>query len=565
MQRRPLGGVIHTYQKYNPRDFPSPTQEPPDLVSSAFDHMLQFGSMRELTEEELAKAIRIDPSQIGKLGPSLDALRQMLEDRKRKILETYETKKVQKKAKNKFHQEAKELRPPRELKKAYKRAVQEEQIYDLEQIWYRSERDAPDFSRGILQLMTDLGNLYQVDELAANYFFTGNQSMTIPEALQIKEELEKIDELLKQLEEAAETAQIGIIDMDMLSEFAEPSDIDELSELQQQVQNYLREIAEQQGLEQKDGQYQLTPKAMRVFQGHLLQEIFSEMQSSRSGRHEGPIVGEGAVEMQETKEYEFGDSIAHLDMPASMVNALLRNGPGLPVRMKSEDMVVHRTRNHPKCATTVLLDMSGSMRYGGLYMHVKRMGIALDGLIRREYPGDFLQFIEIYSLPKPRHISELPELMPKMVTLFDPWVRIKADMSRPDVSEAMIPPHFTNIQRAMQMGRQYLTNQDTPNRQMVLITDGLPTAHFEGETLFLLYPPDPQTEEATMREARMCAKEGITINLFLLQTWNQSEEDVRFAYRLAETTQGRVFFCAGQNLDRFVLHDYVNRRKRIIS
>jgi uncharacterized protein with von Willebrand factor type A (vWA) domain len=205
------------------------------------------------------------------------------------------------------------------------------------------------------------------------------------------------------------------------------------------------------------------------------------------------------------------------------------------------------------------------MRYNAMYANVKRMGLALDGLIRSEYPGDFLQFIEMFTFAKARHISEVPNLMPKPVTIYDPWVRLKADMSDPNVTEMQIPPHFTNIQHAMQLGRRFLSSQDTPNRQMVIITDGLPTAHFEGSMLYMLYPPDPRTEEATLREAQLCSKEGITINIFLLQSWNQSEEDVRFAYRVAESTKGRVVFTAGQDLDRFVVWDYIKMRKSIVT
>jgi uncharacterized protein with von Willebrand factor type A (vWA) domain len=138
-------------------------------------------------------------------------------------------------------------------------------------------------------------------------------------------------------------------------------------------------------------------------------------------------------------------------------------------------------------------------------------------------------------------------------------------MSDPEVTELHLPQHFTNIHHAMQLGRRYLSTQDTPNRQMILITDGLPTAHFEGKMLWLMYPPDPRTERATMREAHQCAREGITINIFLLQSWNQSEEDVRFAYRMAEATKGRVVFTAGRDLDRFVVWDYIKRRKSIVA
>ena len=161
--------------------------------------------------------------------------------------------------------------------------------------------------------------------------------------------------------------------------------------------------------------------------------------------------------------------------------------------------------------------------------------------------------------------TELPGLMPKPVTIFDHVVRLKADMSDPDMSELQIPPHFTNIQHAMQLGRRFLARQDTPNRQMIIITDGLPTAHFEGNDLFLLYPPDERTEQATLREAMLCAREQITINIFLLQSWNQTPEDVRFAYKLAQTTKGRVIFTAGKELDRFVIWDYVRQKKSIIG
>jgi uncharacterized protein with von Willebrand factor type A (vWA) domain len=562
----PLGGVIHTYQGYDPKSFPSPTQPPPDMVSSAFEHMLAYGSMRELSEEELARAVRIDPSQIAGLGPSLEALREMLLERKRKILEKYETQRACDDAKRRYRDEGKQLKPPKELRARYEQAFEEEQLRELEQLWYRAGGERSAFARGLVQLADRLGDKYQVDELAARYEFTGRTPMTIPEALEIKQELEQIDKLLKQLEEAAKTAQIGIVDLEQLAEFAEPGDMEQLNALQQQIQDYLREMAEQQGLERtRGGGYQLTPKAYRLFQSKLLEQIFSQLEPSRTGRHQGPIVGEGAVELQHTKPYEFGDSVAQMDIPNSLTNAMIRGGAKLPVRMKTEDIEIHRTRNTPKCATVVLMDMSGSMRYGGLYVNVKRMALALDGLIRREYPGDYLQFLEMYSFAKPCHSSEIAGLLPKPVTVFDPVVRRRYDMSRENMSEHMVPPHFTNIQHGLQLARKFLAAQDTPNRQIVLITDGLPTAHFEAEQLYLLYPPHPNTEQVTLREGQLCRREGITINMFLLPSWSQSSEDVKFAHRLAESTTGRVFFTAGRDLDRYVVWDYVSRRRAIVS
>ena len=566
MKKRP-GGIIHSYQKFDPAQFPSPTQPPPDLVSSAFEHAMMFGNYRELSEEELARAVRLDPSQIAGLGPSIDMLRQMLEERKRKILETYETAAAQKRARRAYQQSASAVRPPKDLEKAYRRGIAEEQPYDLERLWYQADSDQSPFARGLLAVMQRMNDKLQIAELVSKYEFTGREPMSVPKALEIKEELEKIDELLRQLEEAAKTAQIGIIDMDLLQEFAEPGDLNQLEELRQQVENYMREQAERQGLDRdnKTGNYRLTPQAYKLFQGKLLSRIFSDLQASRSGRHPDAVEGDGAVELQQTKPYEFGDSVANIDLPQTVINALLRHGDTRPLQLRSEDIEVHKTRNHPKCATCVIMDMSGSMRYDGQYINVKRMALALQGLITSEYPGDFLRFIEMYTFAKMRHASELTELMPKPVTIHDPWVRLRADMSREDISESQIHPHFTNIQRSLQLARQNLVTTDTPNRQVVLITDGLPTAHFEDNHLFMLYPPDPQTEQATMREAMLCHREGITINIFLIPSWSQSEEDIRFAYRLAESTKGRVIFTSGKDLDRFVIWDYVSNRREIIG
>lgn len=560
-----LGGVIHTYQKYDPRSFPSPTQPPPDVVSSAMEHMLRYGSMRQLTDEELARAIRLDPSQIKGLGPSLEALIAMLLERKRKILAKYETQAVHREVRKNYEKQAAKTTPPAKLQKAFDRAVREEQIYDLERLYYAAGDDTSKFARQIVGLVDRLGEKYQIDELISKYTFTGRTEMSVPQALEVKQELEKIDELLKQLEEAKETAQIAVIDMDLLEEFTEPGDLEKLAEMQRMVEEYVRDLAERQGLTRDGKQFSLTPKAYRVFQGKLLERIFSNLQASRTGRHQGPVIGEGAVETQRTKEYEFGDSLTHLDIPQSFVNALIRGGPGLPVRLKPEDLVVHRTRNTPKCATVVIMDMSGSMRHDGQYVNVKRMALAIDGLLKTEFPGDYLQFIEMSTFGRPIAPGKIIEMLPKPVTIFDPWVRLKVDMSREEVSESMLPQHFTNIQHSLQLARRFLATKDTPNRQIILITDGLPTAHIADKWLYMLYPPDPLTEQATMREGMLCKQDGITMNIFLVPSWSQSEEDIRFAYRLAESTRGRVFFTAGKDLDRYVVWDYLNRRREIIS
>ena len=205
-------------------------------------------------------------------------------------------------------------------------------------------------------------------ELMSKYEFTGRTKVDIPEAIEIKKELEQIDELLKQIEEAAKTAQVGLIDMEALSQFAQPGDLNALEEIREQIRNVVRELAERQGLDRSEsGAFRLTPKAYKTFQAKLLERIFADLEASRSGRHTGRIVGDGSVELPTTKAYEFGDSIANMDIVQTVTNAMLRRPDERPVRLRSDDIEVFKTRNSPKCATVVVMDMSGSMRYDGQY------------------------------------------------------------------------------------------------------------------------------------------------------------------------------------------------------
>jgi predicted mannosyl-3-phosphoglycerate phosphatase (HAD superfamily) len=348
-KRDDVGGVVHVYQKYNPVEFPSPLAESPDLVSNAFEHALAYGNYRELTEEELARAVHLDPSQIAGFGPSIEALRAMLEERKRKILETYQVDGLDKRAQDRFEKQSRRVRPPAKLKGSFDRAIRQQQIYLLEQIWYMADRSDPSFASDVLGVMESLGDKYQIDELLSKYIFTGRERLDIPQAIEVKKELEKIDELLKQLEEAAKTAQIALIDMEALAEFAPAQDLNNLEEIRNQINNLVRELAERQGLERNEsGGFRLTPKAYKTFQAQLLERIFSNLQASRSGRHAGRIIGDGSVELPSTKAYEFGDSIANVDVVQSVVNAMLRRPNERPVRLSGDDLEVFKTRKFPQ-------------------------------------------------------------------------------------------------------------------------------------------------------------------------------------------------------------------------
>ncbi|MGA1516846.1 MAG: hypothetical protein ACO396_03640 [Phycisphaerales bacterium] len=558
----PLGGVVHTYLRYDPIEFPPPSAPAAsgDAADAMLDHLLAYGSRRKFTDRELAEAIHLDPSQIAGLGPSLEAIRAILEERKRKILERYDPLPAEQSADDAYRKAARETEIPPELAPKLMPLLDAGQLAMLE----RAHRRIPDGTRLSHELMRAIARLrdrFAIEELAASYAFTGREALTVPKALEVKEELARIDRLLEQIEEALENAKPAIVDLDALREFVGEEEVSNLEGLQRRVNELLRRMAEEAGLERSAEGYRASPKALRTYQKRLLSAIFTDLADARRGRHEGVVTSDGAIELPSTRPYEFGDSPASLDVPQSILNAVARTGQARPA---SEDLVVHRTRRTPKCATALVLDMSGSMRYGGQYVACKKMALALDGLIRSEYPGDFLQVVEMDTLARLRRPGEIVELMPKPVSIHDPVVRLRADMSDPRITELDLPLHFTNIQRALALSRQVLAAQDTANRQIFLLTDGLPTAHFEGSMLFMLYPPDPRTERETLREAMRCKAEGIVINVFLLPSWSQTEDDVRFAHRLAESTGGRVLFVGGEELDRFVVWDYLRGRRLVL-
>ncbi|MBC01694.1 MAG: hypothetical protein CMJ34_00110 [Phycisphaerae bacterium] len=570
--KRPgLGGIVHTYRGYDPVRFPPPSRPPGEGMAGLGDRMLASGGRRRFTPEELADAIRIPPEAIAGLGPSIDALIAKLEERRRRILEHWNPAPTEQEASAAVDEAARPFIEDQRLPEAFRtrlsREIRERQIRGLEQLWYHLDREDPEQAglRSRLPGMVEsIVRLDAIQGLCEGWSFTGRTVPTIEEAIEIREELETIDRLLEQLREAMKNAKPAIVDLEELRDFVEEADLEGFEEARRRAEELLEQLAEQEGLVRDEEGWTMGPSALRRYQSTLLASVFGSMQGGRHGRHDPVERSDGAIELPATRPWCFGDPASSLDLPASVVNAVIRD-PQAPTALRPEDMMVHRTRSTTKCATVVILDMSGSMRWGGQYVAAKKMALALEGLVRREYPGDRLHFIEMYSVARIVPRGGVVDLLPKPVTIRDPVVRLRADMSDPDIGESDLPPHFTNIQQALRLARRLLANADTPNRQVMLITDGLPTAHFEDESLFLLYPPDPRTEEATMREAGLLAREGGVLNVFLVPSWSQDEDDLRFGRRIAESTGGRVVFTAGDDLDRFVVWDYLDRRRLIVG
>ena len=195
--RKTLGGIVHTYQRYDPVGIPPPRPLHADMVSAAMEHLLTYGEISELTPEQLADAVEIDPSQIRGLGPSLESLRAMLKERRRKILEYFETRSVQKKARKAFRAVAESVQPPAKLRDQFHHAVKEEQLRELERLWFAQNNDQSRFGVELVGVVDRLADLYQVEELATKWTFHGNEKLDVLKALEVKEELETIERLLK--------------------------------------------------------------------------------------------------------------------------------------------------------------------------------------------------------------------------------------------------------------------------------------------------------------------------------------------------------------------------------
>ncbi len=339
-------------------ELPEPDAAAPDLVSPAFEHMLAYGDMDELTEERLASAVKLDISQIAAAsGPTLESLRKMLEERKRKILETYGDRERS----SRTRPEPSNSRPAAtHAAKEHADASPPRPSGTSSSASWSGSGTAPGgersrFARELLKLVDKLGEKYQIDELAGKYEFTGHAVMSRRRGAGGQGGTgDDRPARSSSSKKAKKNAQIAMIDLSEMRPVRERRADGRARPAAAAGRTAPAADGRAAGSGKVRPRLQDDPKAYRIFQGHLLEQIFSQLQASRSGRHQGPIVGEGAVELPTTKDYEFGDSgRPNGHRPVDDERHRPRRPAGLPLRMKAEDIVIHRTRNNPKCATAV--------------------------------------------------------------------------------------------------------------------------------------------------------------------------------------------------------------------
>ena len=336
------------------------------------------------------------------------------------------------------------------------------------------------------------------------------------------------------------------------------------------------------GMLDKDGKgkLRLTPRAISKMQRKALMEVFANLRRGQRDGHEKITPGQGGERIEGTKPYQYGDPVSELDLHQTLHNALSRQGvarkgggagacrPGpdrhgpapSPARIQfsERDFELHLHEGVTSCSTVVLLDMSGSMMRYGRFLAAKKVAMAMQALVRSKFPQDSIDFVGFYSGAAKIPEGAVPLAMPKPVTVYDYQVRLKVPLDQ--IERA--PQHFTTLHLGLQMARRILRKRTSENKQIFIITDGQPTAHVEGDFVYLLYPPDPRSTVATLKEAVLAVREGCRVSTFALIEDYWGMDWVGFVDQLTKLTKGVAFYTSSGELASCVMESYLSGRKK---
>jgi uncharacterized protein with von Willebrand factor type A (vWA) domain len=400
------------------------------------------------------------------------------------------------------------------------------------------------------------------------YRFKGREEISIEQAQELMEQLQQLEALEKQLEGVRWDGDPQQVDAEKLRDLLG-------DEAFQSVQN-MKDIAselEAAGyiMKTKDG-LQLTPLAMRKIGQKALRDIFSFIKRDRFGQHDTHQRGGVGMPTEDTKTYEFGDPFL-LDLSATVFNAVSREGTGTPVSLHIDDFVVRRQEFLSHTSTVILIDMSGSMAWNNCFYAAKKVALALDNLVRSTFPRDTLQIVGFYTAAEEMKPADLPYVKPKSfgynASLYSDYydmlmgyIDVQLDYRDVVRGRTNVPQGFTNMQQGLRMAEQMLSKRQSPNKQIILITDGQPTAHCEGDRLYLQYPPSQRTITATLQEVKRCTVKGIAINTFMLAKSYYLE---RFVDQMTKINRGRAFYTTPEQLGEYLVVDYLVKKRRRIA
>jgi len=391
--------------------------------------------------------------------------------------------------------------------------------------------DDPGLQSAMNELADTLGQLMPLE--GYQHDLSGDDPLTLAEALGLMDEMNQLSDLEDAVRGARDHGDLTGMDPEQVERLAGTKARQSLEELQK-----MSELLEEAGLIRKDGdRYELTPRGIRKIGQRSLEEIFSTLKRDAFGTHRADARGRGGDPTDELKTYEFGDPFL-LDLPGTVRNAVFRGGAGTPVKLQPGDFDVYRTELVTQSATAILVDVSRSMLFRGCFLAAKKVTLALDSLIRSTYPRDDLYIIGFSAYATQLKPADLPRLT------WNEYV------------------YGTNMQHAFETARTLLSRSRGKNKQILLITDGEPTAHFEDGKVRFSYPPTKRTFEETLREVVRCTRESITINTFMLARGHYL---VDFVNQMSKLNGGRAFHVEPEKLGEFVLIDYVNHKKRRVA
>jgi uncharacterized protein with von Willebrand factor type A (vWA) domain len=382
------------------------------------------------------------------------------------------------------------------------------------------------------QLAMHLADLMPVDDLARRYPFRGDEDVTLGEAMQLMDELQQLDDLEREIRDASGPADLERVRDEDVERLLGPEAREDLERLRELA----RKLEEAGYLEREGDELTLTAKAIRRIADKALREIFVRLKRDRAGGHAIHRRGAGGDQTDEAKGYEFGDPFL-LDLKQTVMNGVQRQGPGTPVALVPGDFEVFRTELRTQAATVVMLDMSRSMLNNGYFLPAKKVALALSALIRGQFPRDALYIVGFSLYARQFTPAQLPTLS------FSEW----------NIG--------TNMHAGFMLSRRLLARHAGGTKQILMVTDGEPTAHLEHGVADFAYPPTRRTVEETLREVQRCTREGITINTFMLE---QSPWLTGFVEQMARINRGRAFFSTPDRLGEYVLVDYVTERRKAV-
>jgi Ca-activated chloride channel family protein len=294
------------------------------------------------------------------------------------------------------------------------------------------------------------------------------------------------------------------------------------------------------GRDQPDAQarFEITDKAIDFLGFRTLKDLLASLGKSSFGRHDTRDLATGVESGGAAKAYEFGDTL-NLDVGETLFRAVRRNGARVPIELDYPDLMVHQCEYQSSCATVLMLDCSHSMILYGedRFTPAKRVALALAHLIRTQYPGDTLHVVLFHDSAEEIPLGQL--------------------------ARVQVGPYYTNTREGLRMAQRILGRQKKDMRQIIMITDGKPSALTleDGRIYKNAFGLDPLVVTQTLEEVAKCRRAGILINTFMLAS---DYSLVHFVQKVAELCRGKAYFTTPYTLGQYLLMDYVRGKTRTI-